>query len=174
MLILMAGLPGTGKSTIAQQLAVDLPAVVLDKDRIRATLFPPTHIEYSTVQDDFCMTIMLQVAGYLLEKNPSAHVILDGRTFSRQYQVRAVCQWTEQHNVSTMIVECVCADRTARQRLEHDAKVASHLAGNRDYTLYQFIKASFEPIPEPKLVVDTDNALEDCVALCHAYINQEM
>jgi adenylylsulfate kinase len=39
MLIAMAGLPGTGKSTLANALANALGAAVLNKDRVRAALF---------------------------------------------------------------------------------------------------------------------------------------
>ena len=46
LLIAMAGLPGTGKSTLAAALAEALPAVVLDKDKLRAGLIPPDKIEY--------------------------------------------------------------------------------------------------------------------------------
>src|SRR5947209_2269421 len=46
MLIAMAGLPGTGKSTLARQMARALSGVVLDKDVIRAALFPPALVEY--------------------------------------------------------------------------------------------------------------------------------
>ena len=63
MLILMAGLPGTGKSTLSRALATDLGGIVIDKDQIRAALFSPPDIEYSTEQDDFCMAVMLKVAG---------------------------------------------------------------------------------------------------------------
>jgi predicted kinase len=57
MLVVMAGLPGTGKSRLATGLAQALPGVILDKDRIRAALFPPEEIEYSLPQDNFCMQI---------------------------------------------------------------------------------------------------------------------
>ena len=40
MLIAMAGLPGTGKSTLATALADALPAVVLDKDKLRTGSYP--------------------------------------------------------------------------------------------------------------------------------------
>ena len=52
MVVIMAGLPGSGKSTVARALAERLPATVLDKDVIRAALFAPAHVEYSRVQDD--------------------------------------------------------------------------------------------------------------------------
>ncbi|MDQ5851573.1 MAG: ATP-binding protein [Chloroflexota bacterium] len=174
MLIIMAGLPGTGKSAIARQLARDLPAVVLDKDAIRAALFPPAYIDYSTPQDDWCMTIMLQVAAYVWQKTPQACVILDGRTFSRSYQVQTVRQFAGQHGVPLHILECMCPEETARQRLEHDANAARHPAGNRDVTLYHTIKARFEPIPEPKLIVNTDTSFEECIAACLAYLSPKL
>ena len=65
MLILMAGLPGTGKSALSRALAAELGGTVIDKDHIRAGLFDPADIEYSTEQDEFCMRVMLKVAGYL-------------------------------------------------------------------------------------------------------------
>ena len=79
MLILMAGLPGSGKSTLSRALAAKFDATVLDKDEIRAALFAPADIEYSTEQDDFCMGIMLKVAGYIFRKEPSRRIFLDGR-----------------------------------------------------------------------------------------------
>ena len=68
MIVIMAGLPGTGKSTLARALAQRLPGAVLDKDAIRAALFQPAYVEYSPAQDDFCQEIMLQTAAYLLAK----------------------------------------------------------------------------------------------------------
>ncbi len=44
----LAGLPGTGKSALAQRLAGALSAIVLDKDAVGAALFPQQEIEYST------------------------------------------------------------------------------------------------------------------------------
>src|SRR5947209_4773692 len=117
MLIVMAGLPGTGKSTLAQQMARALSGVVLDKDVIRAALFPPALVEYSTEQDDFCVSLLFQAAGYILHKVPEQHVILDGRTFSRRYQVEAVKEVAARLKTQLKIIECICSDELARQRL---------------------------------------------------------
>ena len=68
MLILMAGLPGTGKSTLSRALAAKLGGTVIDKDQVRAALFSLPDIEYSTEQDDFCMAVMLKVAGLFISQ----------------------------------------------------------------------------------------------------------
>jgi predicted kinase len=172
MLIAMAGLPGTGKSTLAQHLADACTGIVLNKDLIRAALFPIAQIEYSTRQDDFCMSILFQVASYLLRNDPSLYVILDGRTFSRTYQVEALDQLADELKGPLKIIECVCSDETVQKRLEEKVTMgAKHLAGNRDYHLYLTMKAGFEPIRGPKLVVNTDEDLAHCLASCLAYIS---
>ena len=169
----MAGLPGTGKSALAVGLAEALPAVLLDKDRVRAALFAPADVEYSTRQDDFCLGIMLQVAGYLWWDTPRRHVILDGRPFARRYQRAEVASFAAEHHVLFRLIECVCTEETALRRLLSDTEAATHLARNRDYQLYRGLKASFEPIEEPKLVVDTDEPYQTCLERCLSYLREE-
>jgi predicted kinase len=160
MLILMAGLPGTGKSTLSRVLATELGGTIVDKDQIRAALFPAAEIEYSTAQDDFCMAIMLKVAGYLFRKDPARRIFLDGRTFSHAYQLKRATGYAEAIGQPWRILECVCSDETARKRLEDDRE---HVAANRDFKLYLEVKARFEEITRPKTVVDTTQPLEACV-----------
>ncbi len=160
MLILMAGLPGTGKSTLSRALATEFAGSVLDKDEIRAALFSPEDIEHSTEQDDFCMGIMLKVAGYLFRKDHSRRIFLDGRTFSRTYQLERATGFAEALSQPWRILECVCSEETARRRLAEDA---GHLAANRDFELYLKVKARFEEITLPKTVIDTDRPLEACL-----------
>lgn len=160
MLILMAGLPGTGKSTLSRALAKEVGGTVIDKDRVRAALFDPPDIEYSTAQDEFCMRVMLKVAGYLFRKDPERKVFLDGRTFSRGYQLARATGYANALGQPWRILECVCSEETTRQRLDQDA---SHPATNRNFSLYLEVKARFEEITLPKAVIDTDQPLEICV-----------
>jgi len=159
----MVGLPGTGKTTVARELAARTAGRVLSKDEFRHAIFLPQEIEYSTRQDDFCLHVMLETAGYLLERNPERAVFLDGRTFSRRYQIENVIAAAARLRQPWRILECVCSDETARRRLSADAEAGAHPAENRDFQLYLEVKARFEAITHAKTVIDTERPLESRV-----------
>jgi adenylylsulfate kinase len=159
MLIAMAGLQASGKSTIARRLRPAISGVLLDKDEVRAALFPAPYVDYSNEQNDLCVDIIYQVSGYLLGRDPGLHVILDGRTYSKRYQIERLKAAAEQFGTPLRIVECVCSEQSVRQRLEQDD--GHHPAADRDFALYQRIRAEAEPILEPKLVLDTDELSPD-------------
>jgi predicted kinase len=167
MIILMAGLPATGKTTLARELARRTQGALLSKDEIRAALFSPEDVEYAVKQDDFVMEVMLEAAGYILRKTPTRKVLLDGRTFSRRYQIDRVLQFARQLSQSWIIIECTCSEESARRRL-HLEPDPSHPAHNRTFALYLELKARFEPITHPKTTISTDQPLENCVELALA------
>jgi predicted kinase len=163
MIVLMAGLPGTGKSTLARELVTRTAGRVLSKDDFRHSIFAPDEIEYSTRQDDFVTGLMLETAEYLFSKNRSRIIFLDGRPFSRRYQIENVIAAAERMHQPWKILECVCAEETAKRRLEADAATGAHAAGNRGYQLYCEVKARFESITHPKSVIDTDLSIATCI-----------
>jgi predicted kinase len=163
MIVLMAGLPGTGKSALAEALSESLSGSVLSKDAIRHALFAPRDVAYTTEQDDFVMEVMLQAADRILQEYPDRYVFLDGRTFSRRYQIERVIVAASQWGQPWRILECVCSEETAHTRLESQAETGGHPAGNRSFDLYLEIKQRFEPITHPKITIDTDQPLDWCV-----------
>lgn len=167
MLVILAGLPGSGKSTLARAIAGRVGGAVLDKDVIRRALFVPEDIEYTAKQDDFVMDLMLRTARHLFERDPGRVVFLDGRTFSLQYQRQRAIELTPDWK----LIECVCSETSARVRLLEDERTGTHPAGNRTWDLYQRVKASFEAIREPKIVIDTDQPLEDCIHAALKFIS---
>ena len=83
MIVLMAGLPGSGKSALAEALA-DARWHRAEQRSVRHALFSPRdrRSTYTTEQDDFVMEVMLQAAGRILQKHPDRVVFLDGRALS--------------------------------------------------------------------------------------------
>jgi predicted kinase len=154
MLILMAGLPGTGKSHVAQALSTVLDALVLSKDTARHALFSPDKVEYSTAQDDYVIDVLLETATSVWKKNPRKVIILDGRTFSRESQRAHVIKFAEAAGHRWKIVECICPEALAKQRVA--AGDATHPAANRTPALYDEVKARWQPINEPHITVQTD------------------
>jgi adenylylsulfate kinase len=170
MLIVMAGLPGTGKSTLARALAAPLGAAILDKDGVRAAIFPPGTVDYSREQDDLCIDVILRVAAYLFRRDPKRAIILDGRTFSRRSQVATVQEAARSMEVKAQFLLCTCRETTALRRLARDQARGDHPAANRDAALYHRVRARFEPLTCPHLVVDTDQPVVVCVAQALAYL----
>jgi adenylylsulfate kinase len=170
MIVLMAGLPGTGKTTLARELATRTGGRVLNKDEIRRAIFLPEEIEYSTRQDDSCLSIMLGITKELFERERNRLVLLDGRTFSRRYQINQVLNAAASLHQSPRIVECVCSEEIARLRLQRQSTAGSHPATNRNFELYLEVKSRFETITLPKIVIDTEKPLSECVEQALAFL----
>jgi predicted kinase len=156
--VLLAGLPGTGKSTLARAVSARLGGVVLDKDRVREALFPGTLTDYTREQDDLCVRAMLDAATYLTARDRAAFIFIDGRTFSKRDQIDEVIGAAERAGAAWRILHVTCSDVVAEARLGR--KDLQNPAQNRDVALYRRVKSSFEPIAYPKLDVDTTEGVE--------------
>ncbi len=171
--VLLAGLPATGKSTLAAALQKRLDAVVLDKDRIRGDLFPGLLTDYTGEQDDLCMRAILDAASYLTARNRAAFIFFDGRCFSSRRQVDEVLRAAGLAGAASKILHLTCTDAAARERLEGPSEAGGHHpATNRNRALYLRIKQSFEPIPYPKLDVDTTDGIEVNLNGIYAYLTR--
>jgi adenylylsulfate kinase len=169
--IAMAGLPGTGKSAIAAKLTLALRAPLFDKDRVRAALFGPGHVDYSREQDDLVVAMLFDAVRFGAERRAWRAAILDGRTFSRAEQVRELERAAAAIGARLEIIECACSAEVALERIERDRASGAHAASNRDRELYFRVRAESQPIELPHLVVHTDREpVEVSVARCLAHL----
>jgi predicted kinase len=156
--VLLAGLPATGKSTLAGALGDRLSAVTLSKDRIRSVLFPGSLTDYTREQDDLCMRALTEAAAYLTAHARVEFIFFDGRPFSRRQQIDYILGAAERAGADWKIFHLSCADEVAAARLHR--KDADHPADNRDFELYRRVQRDFEPIEYPKLDIDTTGGIE--------------
>jgi predicted kinase len=159
--VMLAGLPGTGKSTLARALAARTGGAVLDKDGVREALFPGAMTDYTREQDDLCVRAMLEAAAYLTSHQRVPLIFIDGRTFSSKKQIEKVISAAELAGARWWILHVTCSDAVAEARLSrHDPE---NPAKNRDVELYRRVKESFEPIVYPKLDVNTTEGVDAVV-----------
>lgn len=155
MIIAFAGLPGSGKSFFAKELAKRFDNyTVLDKDVIRNTLFPGKLTVFTSEQDDFCIDVILKAAKMIIHNNPKMNVIIDGRTFAKKAQVDFVLNTCKENNIQCKFVEFTCSEAVALKRLNKDKN--SHLAKNRDSSLYKSLKEKAEPIEIEHLCLSSE------------------
>lgn len=172
MLIVMMGLPATGKTTIAQELAAATGAIIVNKDRVREAMFPASVLDYSPEQNDLCMEAVYEATGYILRKWPEKSVIIDGRTYSKRRHVKRLLEIAQRLRVVPQCLECVSAEEVIRQRF---GKMTGHPAKDRTFEMYRNLRAKAEPLEIPRLTIDTGRLnLAEAAARCLAYLRHPL
>ncbi|MCX8168886.1 MAG: AAA family ATPase [Candidatus Methanomethylicia archaeon] len=145
-LIAICGLPGTGKSTVADILSKKIKAPVLRTDEIRKKIIEkPT---YSEEEKKLVYKVMFIIAEYLIKQGISC--ILDA-TFNKEENRKEIVKLAERNNVPLYFIECVCNEEVIRERLRGDKRFSS----DANWEVYLKLKSEFEPIKEDHIVVDT-------------------
>jgi predicted kinase len=139
--VVLSGLPGAGKSTLAAALAERLAdARVIDKDRVRHALFAPC--DYTAAERDITFSAMLDASRYHLGRRRV--VVFDGLTFARRREVAAVEAMAAESGAFSAVIVCDVPVAVAVARCEHDAATGAHRAANRDADLVRRVAAEME------------------------------
>ncbi len=169
-MIVLAGLPGAGKSTLAAALARRLPdARVLDKDEVRHALFAPC--DYTSAERDVVFAALLDAARYHLGRGRI--VIFDGLTFARRAQVAAAEAVADDAGAFKAVIVCDLPVEVAIERCETDAASGDgHLASNRDGELVRRVASEMEEPAGDYLTLDMTSAADLLVEQALAYVEE--
>jgi predicted kinase len=146
MLIIFGGLPGTGKSTLAQRLAAEQQALYLRIDTIEQSLRDAA--VWSDGPAGYMVAYNLAVDNLRLGLSVVADSVNPLEVTRRAWRNAA-----EQANVSFIEIEVVCSDKA-----EHRRRVETRtgdIPGHTPPSWHQVVAREYEPWPEAHVVIDT-------------------
>ncbi|MGI8777217.1 MAG: AAA family ATPase [Acidimicrobiales bacterium] len=167
--VVLTGLPGAGKSTLARALADRLPgARVIDKDQVRDALFGPC--DYTSAERDVTFSAMLDAARYHLGR--SRVVFFDGLTFSRRREVAAAEAVATESGGFAAVIVCDVPVSVALQRCEDDTAAGTHPAANRDGDLVRRVASEMEEPAGAYLTLTTTRPIDELVGPALGWISE--
>ena len=164
LLLLVRGLSGTGKSTIAQALANQLEIEMLQTDTVRQELVNAGRLtggiqtaKYSAENRQRVYDEMLSSAEQLLVQRSS--VILDG-TFLSRNQRDLVAQLAKRCHARWLIIHCQCPFEVAQQRIAARLQRGTSLSEARPELIEEQLIADEHDLSEwPAMQCDTTRAV---------------
>lgn len=167
LLIIVCGLPGTGKSTLAAAIAERTGFSHLLSDAVRkelAGLRPeePAAAGYGEgiYSEHFTERTYAELgrrAGELLRRGRS--VVLDA-TFSKRRYFKKAMEAAESSGAEVRIIECTASAATVRARLEERMWTAGNVS-DADWRIYLGKKAAFEELTGPRVTAAAERGLHE-------------
>ncbi len=151
MMVTVCGLPGVGKTTVAERIAKRLEAAILKTNDIRAELFPTpqwTPEEFQAVYDELFASAKTILAQGL-------PLILDG-TFVKQKNRDRVRALAADRGVKCTLVLVTCDEQIVRERIEQRQRDDSNGA---PYWAYEQFKSFLEPVTEKHVVIENNESI---------------
>jgi len=183
MLIVICGLPGTGKSTLARYLSSELGGEVLRTDIIRRELFkiasltevlkaedpmrydlerifdeqesiPEKYQEMIWKQKEMVYEELLRRVEALLERG--SNVILDG-TFYKKALRKKIYSVSEKVGVHTYLIECRCPEEIIKDRLTKRRGSLNEVSNVKKMQIYYTVKRAYEsPVSDKVSIIIFD------------------
>jgi predicted kinase len=165
---MLAGLPGTGKTTLAMLLAQHFQWIILDKDRIHTELLSNGVAGSAAGALAYALTLGL-AADIITRQYQSA--IVD--TAGRQPVVLQRCQAiAAQSGCRLVIIQCVAPAVLRATRLSQRTPLPSQWAIDQATDSDQ--EMWYRHLPANTLRIDTQQPLAVCVAQAMAYLSTAM
>lgn len=154
-LILMSGISGSGKTTVAKHLSPKINAIHLRSDAVRKHL-AGIHLTDTGEKDLYTLEMTAQTYGKLLEigirlANQGFKVILDAK-YDRQALRSQVITQAQSHHIPIQIIHCTAPKEVIRERL----KLRQGDISDATVDLLSSQLANAEPFTETEMVYVTD------------------
>lgn len=148
-LIIISGLPGTGKSYLSKRLAERVPFLVIESDALRKTLFSPP--SYSFRESTRLFRTIHRLLRELLNKG--IPLILDATNLSERFREQ-LYSIADRLNVRLIPVRVEAPPEVVYQRLEGRARDTENKS-DADWAVYRRMRPSVDRIRRNHYVVDT-------------------
>lgn len=144
MIVVVLGLPGSGKSYFAHRLAESLNATYINSDRLRMELFPKR--TYSELETAKVYEVMLERMDEAIDQRKN--LVLDATFYkSKSREPLMAKNRGEVFFIEIQADEDIVKDRLKKNRPYSEA----------DLGVYQLIKQLWEPLEGPHLTLQSTN-----------------
>lgn len=154
-LVLVAGLPGTGKSQFSLEVRLRTGAVILESDAIRRLLFERP--SYSWFESRRVFSALHAAVERLLDAGISC--IVDATNVAEAYR-QPLYDIAERHGAKLIVVEVTAPPEVAIARLSERA-VAPEKLSEADVAVYERMQQAWEEIGREHFVVDTSKPMDE-------------
>ena len=156
MIVIVCGLPGVGKTTLAKEIAPMIKATILSTDKIRKELLSqPTYQQQERI---LIYDIMVIIAKYL--HDAGINCILDA-TFNKETSRNELIEKLGLSKDQIKIVECICPEAVVISRI----KARKNDYSDADVSVYNKMKKIYEPVKGEHLTVDTSKDIKSSTQL---------
>jgi predicted kinase len=145
MVIIVFGLPGSGKSYFASALANRIGALYLSSDKIRKELFA-----VRTYKDDEKEKVYQEILKQTVKGTAKNDVVVDATFCSAHWRDIFKERITPGHQLKW--IEIKAAEELVRKRLSKP-----RLESDADFSIYRKLRDKWEPMNEHHLILESDN-----------------
>ncbi|OQP63932.1 hypothetical protein A3860_23120 [Niastella vici] len=146
MVIIVMGLPGSGKSYFASRLAKAIEVEYINSDRVRKKMI--TQRTYSSKEKQLVYNKMLELMKLAVIQKKD--IVLDGTFYKHSIRKKFI---DEARNATCIFfIEVRASESLIRERLKQN-----RADSEADYTVYKIIQAQWEPLQEKHLILQSTN-----------------